>query len=80
VLELDLGGEAMHLAIGTDRVNEVATLHQSDAEPPPELGVRWPKALLRALVRKDGDVVLIPDIVAIFDHLAGAAGETAAAA
>ena len=80
VLEIMLGGEAVHLAIGTDRVNEVATLRQSDAEPPPELGLRWPRGLLRALVRREGDVVLIPDLVAIFDQLAGAASEAAAAA
>ncbi len=80
VLELDLGGEAMHLAIGTDRVNEVATLHQSDAEPPPDLGLRWPRAMLRALVRRGGDVVLIPDLFAIFDPLVGGSGDPAAVA
>lgn len=80
VLELELGGEALHLAIGTDRVNEVTTLRQADAEPPPALGVRWPRGLLRALVRRGGDVVLIPDLVMIFDQIAGHAGETAAAA
>jgi purine-binding chemotaxis protein CheW len=80
VLELNLGGEMRHLAIGTDRVNEVATLHHGDAEPPPELGVRWPRALLRALVRRGGDVVLIPDLVAIFDALIVGTGESAAVA
>jgi purine-binding chemotaxis protein CheW len=66
VIELELGGEAMHLAIRTDRVNEVTTLHRDDAEPPPVLGVRWPRGLLRAMVRRAGDVVLIPDLYAIF--------------
>jgi purine-binding chemotaxis protein CheW len=80
VLELDLWGEAVHLAIGTDRVSEVTRLQQTDAEPPPELGVRWPRGLLRALVRRNGDVVLIPDLVAIFENLAGGAGDIAAAA
>ena len=80
VLELELDGEALRLAIGTDRVNEVTILRQADAEPQPVLGVRWPRGLLRALVRRAGDVVLLPDLVAIFTQLSGAIGETAPAA
>ena len=79
VLELELDGEPTHLAINTDRVNEVTTLRQTDAEPPPQLGVRWPRGYLHALVRRGGDVVLIPDLIAIFDQSAGAALESAAA-
>ncbi len=80
VLELPLGGDVLRLAIGTDRVNEVTTLRQADAEPPPALGVRWPRGLLRALVRRAGDVVLIPDLVAIFDPLNRANTDMSAAA
>jgi len=69
VLELELDDEAMHLAIGTDRVNEVTPL----------LGVRWPRGLLRALVRRDGDVVLIPDFLAIFASLTDRSPEAASA-
>jgi purine-binding chemotaxis protein CheW len=79
VLELELDDEAMHLAIGTDRVNEVTSLKRHDAEPPPLLGVRWPRGLLRALVRRDGDVVLIPDFLAIFASLTDRSPEAASA-
>lgn len=80
VLELELEGEDMHLAISTDRVNEVTSLKEADAEAPPVLGVRWPRGMLRTLVRRAGDVVLVPDLVAIFTQLGVATGETAAAA
>lgn len=78
VLELELAGEPVHLAIGTDRVNEVTTLLAADAEPPPDLGLRWPRAMLRALVRRAGDVVLVPDLAMLFARLAGAAASPAA--
>jgi purine-binding chemotaxis protein CheW len=69
VLELVLGGEAMPVAIGTDRVYEVTTLRAADAETPPEIGLRWPRAVLRALVRRAGDVVLVPDLIYLFQTL-----------
>jgi purine-binding chemotaxis protein CheW len=69
VLELELGGIALHLAIGTDRVNEVTTLNAADAEAPPDIGINWPRTMLRALVRRDGDVVLVPDLPVIFSSL-----------
>jgi len=80
VLELDIFGEATLVGIATDRVNEVTTLLQADSEPPPTLGLRYPRALVRALVRRGGDVVLIPDLFAIFDPLVGGSGDPAAVA
>lgn len=71
VLELDLDGEATPIGILTDRVNEVTTLSCHDAEPPPPLGLRWPRELVRALVRRGGDIIILPDLAAVFRSLAG---------
>ena len=78
VLELVIGGEPMQIGIGTERVNEVTTLMAKDTEPPPALGMRWPRGLLRAIVRRADAVVLLPDLVSLFEPLTGSAAETAA--
>ena len=72
VLELRLAGEAMLIGFATDRVHEVTTLALTDAESPPQLGLRWPRDLVRCLVRRGGDVVVMPDLPAVFAPLVGA--------
>lgn len=66
VLEIALDGQPLHIAIGTERVNEVTSLHATQAQAAPSLGLRWPRELARALVRRDGDVVVLPDLAAVF--------------
>lgn len=69
VIEMELGGERIQLGIRTDRVHEVTTLHRGASEPPPMVGMRWRRDYLRELVRRDENVVLLPDLPAIFRSL-----------
>ena len=69
VMELELAGEPMLIGIQTDRVNEVTTLFARDCEPPPALGLRWPRELVRTLVRRGGDIIVLPDLATLFARL-----------
>jgi len=71
VIEMDAHGEPIQLGIRTDKVHEVATLHEADAEKPPAVGMRWRRDYVRELVRRDDGVVLLPDLPTIFQSLDG---------
>lgn len=66
VVELDLDGEAMLVGLRTDKVREVAALGLAASEAPPSVGMRWPSEFIRRLVRRDGEVVVVPDLQALF--------------
>lgn len=66
VVELDLDGEAMLVGLRTDKVREVAALGLAASEAPPSVGMRWPGEFIRRLVRRDGEVVVVPDLQALF--------------
>ncbi|MFN3523782.1 MAG: chemotaxis protein CheW [Phenylobacterium sp.] len=66
VVELDLHGEAMLVGLRTDKVREVAALGLAASEAPPSVGMRWPSEFIRRLVRRDGEVVVVPDLQALF--------------
>jgi purine-binding chemotaxis protein CheW len=66
VVELMLGGEMLLLGLRGDRVHEVATLAEASSEEAPSIGMRWPPAYVRRLVRWRDDVIVLPDLAAIF--------------
>lgn len=71
VIELDLDGEATLIGLRTDKVHEVATFHANTSEDAPVVGLRWRRDLVRALIRHEGDdIVVLPDLEAIFLNLA----------
>ncbi|MDJ0276166.1 chemotaxis protein CheW [Sphingomonas sp. 2R-10] len=78
VIEIDLGGEPTIVGLRTDKVHEVATFDATASEGPPVVGLRWRRDHVRALVRHGDDVVVLPDLEAIF--LSIARSETAGAA
>lgn len=78
VIEIDADGEAIQLGIRTDKVHEVATLHQHASEEPPAVGMRWRRDYVRELVRTPEGVIVLPDLSAIFRSFLGG-GEPAAA-
>lgn len=76
VIELDVNGDPFLIGLTADRVNEVTVLHASDAEDVPVIGMRWPRENVRCLVRREGDVVVLPDLTALFARLTDDAVET----
>ncbi|MDR6113915.1 MULTISPECIES: chemotaxis protein CheW [unclassified Sphingomonas] len=77
VIELDLDGNPILIGLTADRVNEVTVLHARDAEEAPVIGMRWPRDHVRCLVRREGDVVVLPDLAALFSRLTAHATEAA---
>jgi purine-binding chemotaxis protein CheW len=71
VIEMDAHGEPIQLGIRTDKVHEVATLREADAEAPPAVGMRWRRDYVRELVRREEGVIVLPDLAAIFNPLTG---------
>lgn len=69
VIELPLNGETVPIGLRTDRVHEVTTLHRDCSEDPPMVGMRWNRNFVRSLVRRPSDVVILPDLSAIFRQL-----------
>lgn len=66
VIEVEMDGEPTQIGIRTDKVHEVATLSQADAEKPPVVGMRWRREFIHELVRQPGGIVVLPDLSAIF--------------
>lgn len=76
VIEIALDDEPTQIGIRTDKVHEVTTLAQRDAEAPPAVGMRWRRDFVRELVRRPGGVVVLPDLPAIFATHTGAGDGT----
>ncbi len=79
VIDLPLDGEPTLIGLRTDRVHEVATFAQALAEEVPAVGIRWARQHMRGLVRWRGDLVVLPDLQAIFlkaSHDLGVAAAT----
>lgn len=73
VIELSVGGEPLLVGLATDSVEEVATLDASAREEPPAIGMRWPREHVRGLVRRQGGIVVLPDLQSLFQTLAARA-------
>jgi len=66
VIELDLQGEPTLIGLRTDKVNEVTTLAKSASEPPPSVGMRWRADYINCLVKRGGEFIIVPNLLAIF--------------
>ena len=80
VIELTIGEESCFVGLRTDKVHEVATLRASASEEPPIVGMSWRRDYVRRLVRRENDIVVLPDLDAIFAPTAGLADAIAGAA
>jgi purine-binding chemotaxis protein CheW len=76
VTELDLDGELSLIGIRTDKVHEVTRLPASASEPPPIVGMRWRPDYIHALVKREGEFIILPNLQAI---LASQRGSTISA-
>ena len=66
VTELELDGELALIGIRTDKVYEVTRLAASASEPPPIVGMRWRPDYIHALVKREGEFIIVPNLQAIF--------------
>jgi purine-binding chemotaxis protein CheW len=77
VIETELAGEITQLGLRTDKVHEVAILNRQDSSPPPQVGLRWRRDYVRALVRLPDAVLALPDLGVIFDSVLGSGRKAA---
>lgn len=77
VLEVDIAGEPVVVAISADAVTSVVTLDRAEMEPLPASGSTWPSQYVRGLFRNESGVIVMPDLNSIFaaHAAAGAAGQ-----
>ena len=77
VLEVDIAGEPVVVAISADAVTSVVTLDRASMEPLPASGSTWPSHFVRGLFRNDNGVIVMPDLNSIFaaHAAAGVAGQ-----
>lgn len=74
VIEYDLDGDPTLVGLRADKVHEVTSLEASETETPPSVGLRWRSDFIRCLARRDGDLIVVPDLHQIFLTRGGATG------
>jgi purine-binding chemotaxis protein CheW len=74
VIQIDLQGEATLVGLRTDKVNEVTTLAKASSEAPPSVGMRWRPDYINCLVKRGGEFIILPNLLAIFSSRHDAAG------
>jgi len=66
VIEHALDGEPTLIGLRADKVHEVTSIDRDITEDAPRVGLRWRADFIRLLARRDGDVIVIPDLDQIF--------------
>lgn len=81
VLDLRLGDETLTVGLMADKVHDVVVIDEEAADPPPEVGSRWPAEYVKGIGRHDGEFVVLPDLEKIFtSHIATGAKAAGTAA
>lgn len=71
VVEESFDTEREVIGILADRVRDVCELDAGSFDPPPEFGMRWRREYVRAIGRRAGGFVIIPDLAEILREYAG---------
>lgn len=66
VIEHPLDGEPTLIGLRADKVHEVTSITADTTEEAPRVGLRWRADFIRRLVRREGDVIVLPDLDQIF--------------
>ena len=69
VIECQFANSAPLIAIKADRVHEVTAVTRSQIDDVPDVGMNIEPSLVRCLIKLDGELILMPDINAIFKNL-----------
>ena len=72
VIEYELDGDATLVGVRADKVHEVTAIEVADTEEAPRVGLRWRTDFIRFLARRDGDLIVVPDLAQIFATRGGA--------
>ncbi len=74
VIEYELDGAPALIGLRADKVHEVTTIEMSETEDVPRVGLRWRTDFIRRLAKRDGDLIVVPDLDQIFTTRGGARG------
>lgn len=66
VIEHELDGEPTLIGLRADKVHEVTAIDPELTEEAPRVGLRWRQDFIRRLARRDGDLIILPDLDRIF--------------
>ncbi len=72
VIEYDLFGEPTLIGLRADKVHEVTSIAIADTEEAPRVGLRWRADFIKCLGRRNGDLIVVPDLEQIFATRGGA--------
>ena len=67
VIELDHDNEACVIGLKADKVHEVTTLDHRATEAAPRIGTRWRQDFIRCLAKRNGDLIVVPNLPRIFE-------------
>lgn len=67
VIEIDIDGDPVVVAVVADKVHEVAEISSADAQQTPRIGTRWRPEFIRFLTRWNDQFVIVPDMKQILN-------------
>jgi purine-binding chemotaxis protein CheW len=74
VIEHELLGEPTLIGLRADKVHEVTSIPLSNTEGAPRVGLRWRADVIRCLAKREGELIVVPDLAHIFATRGGAVG------
>jgi purine-binding chemotaxis protein CheW len=66
VIEFEIDGEAALLGLRADKVYEVTAIPDAATQAAPRLGTHWRPDFIRRLAKRNDDIIVLPDLAAIF--------------
>jgi len=66
VIEYEIDGEATLVGLRADKVFEVTRIPVGSVESAPRLGTRWRPDFIRCLAKREGEIIILPDLAKIF--------------
>lgn len=71
VIEIELEGESTVAGILADKVYEVTEIEATSIQQAPRVGMRWRPDFVKAIGKRNGDFIIIPDMARIFETRGG---------
>jgi purine-binding chemotaxis protein CheW len=67
VIEIEIDGEPTVAGILADKVHDVTDIEAATIQDAPRVGMRWPAEFVRAIGKRNGAFVIIPNLERIFE-------------